>query len=75
MSLGTCTRQAHRCRSLAPLVSCLRDNAFTAWSPLRGFADDADLRKTKLYDLHVEHGGAFEQPPRQYEPNAWLSIH
>lgn len=23
----------------------------------RGFASDADLRKTPLYDLHVEHGG------------------
>ena len=24
----------------------------------RGFADDANLKKTPLYDFHVEHGGA-----------------
>ena len=25
--------------------------------PLRCFASDADLKKTPLYDFHVEHGG------------------
>ena len=25
----------------------------------RGYADDADLKKTPLYDFHVEHGGAW----------------
>ncbi len=25
----------------------------------RGFADDASLKKTVLYDFHVEHGGWF----------------
>ena len=24
---------------------------------LRGFADDANLKKTELYDFHVAHGG------------------
>ncbi len=30
-----------------------------AWSQqlLRSFADDANLKKTALYDLHVAHGG------------------
>ena len=28
-----------------------------AWQ-LRGFADDASLKKTTLYDFHVAHGGA-----------------
>ncbi len=26
---------------------------------IRGFADEANLQKTPLYDFHVEHGGAF----------------
>jgi aminomethyltransferase len=26
---------------------------------LRGFADDANLKKTVLYDFHVAHGGAW----------------
>ena len=29
----------------------------------RGFADDAGLLKTPLYDLHLEHGGAPTLPP------------
>ena len=28
----------------------------------RGFADDASLLKTPLYDFHVEHGGASSGP-------------
>ncbi len=35
----------------------------------RCFASDADLMKTPLYDLHVEHGGAM------LLPSAFLPIH
>ena len=30
--------------------------------PLRCFASDADLKKTPLYDFHVEHGGGDPTP-------------
>ena len=30
--------------------------------PLRAFASDADLKKTPLYDFHVEHGGEAQTP-------------
>jgi len=30
--------------------------------PLRAFASDADLKKTPLYDFHVEHGGEAHTP-------------
>ena len=30
--------------------------------PLRCFASDADLKKTPLYDFHVEHGGTTPPP-------------
>ena len=60
MSMGTLARQATRHRAVQPLVSCLRENAFAAWgSSARGFADDANLKKTALYDLHVEQGGMY----------------
>ena len=51
-------------RLLAPLRAGLRSSRvaghpaapWCAWSS-RGFASDADLKKTPLYDFHVEHGG------------------
>ena len=56
------TRQA--LRLLAPLRAGLRSTGCAGhpaapWCALssRGFASDADLKKTPLYDFHVEHGG------------------
>ena len=50
-------------RLLAPVRAGLRSRKVAgqpaAWcAPTsRGFASDADLKKTPLYDFHVEHGG------------------
>lgn len=49
-----------RCASAAgvgtkPAVPCLATST-------RLFADDASLKKTPLYDFHVEHGGAYGGP-------------
>ncbi len=30
--------------------------------PLRCFASDADLKKTPLYEFHIEHGGTVSHP-------------
>ena len=51
-------------RLLAPLRAGLRStgsagHSAAPWCALssRAFASDADLKKTPLYDFHVEHGG------------------
>ena len=51
-------------RLLAPVRAGLRSRKSAgqpagSWCALtsRGFASDADLQKTPLYDFHVEHGG------------------
>lgn len=47
--------------SILPRISWLASldkSGFQAAGPLvRGFADQADLKKTPLYDFHVEQGG------------------
>lgn len=63
-SLHRMLRQINRlvpvCRSLASLEA----SASSSFS--RAFADDANLQKTVLYDLHVANGGASiaPRPPR-----------
>ena len=44
--------------SLIPAVrSAIAGDAVGALALVRGFADDANLKKTVLYDLHVQNGG------------------
>jgi hypothetical protein len=72
---GTMRRAALR---LVPFVQGSRNAASKQAVPLlnqlqaRGFADDANLKKTTLYDFHVSHGGAACHPimPPPHQPQA-----
>ena len=39
-------------------ASCQQPTKAAVFIASRGFADDANLKKTVLYDFHVAHGGA-----------------
>ncbi len=50
-----------QCTPAARSLPCLQ-------LPLRAFASDADLKKTPLYDFHVEHGG------EAHSSVGWISL-
>lgn len=61
-------------------ASCRQPTQAAVVIATRGFADDANLKKTVLYDFHVEHGGASQchegttapSPPRQDGALCWV---
>lgn len=44
-------------------ASTLKANKTVPLVAIRGFADDANLNKTPLYDFHVQHGGERRASP------------
>ena len=57
------------------VASALKSNKSVPFVVVRGFADDANLKKTPLYDFHVKQGGELSTRDRKSRVNARILVH